>query len=366
MFFFWFVCFFYRKPKSEASLPPGMYISYCTVWEGHDLARCRRFPGINPSSPFPSCNLLRMAPCAHAERHTAARTHTRSAAPERSGAPRRRGDWPRCSWRRGRLKSKSRFLLSLEPSVTGAMTQPEHITHFYSHDLEIRAVSNQNYTATIELFNRIQLRVISCIVPESGGREGRAGRRGAEGGHCRALIAVSQSRRFRVPTIGCTCRKGFLSFQPQPNKPGTGPFVNTTTRARGRNGPVPAFGASVGGVPLCGSAGLGARRGALCARCRGRSAALSAGSAGGAGLCAGDSPFCTRIPCLRAPCMQQMRYGDERSPLALKKSKKGGKQRDPSMQKGKTRLTAAGCSMHRKNRYLPSGNSSGVGKKILR
>ncbi|XP_032300829.1 uncharacterized protein LOC107314833 isoform X5 [Coturnix japonica] len=288
MFFFWFVCFFYRKPKSEASLPPGMYISYCTVWEGHDLARCRRFPGINPSSPFPSCNLLRMAPCAHAERHTAARTHTRSAAPERSGAPRRRGDWPRCSWRRGRLKSKSRFLLSLEPSVTGAMTQPEHITHFYSHDLEIRAVSNQNYTATIELFNRIQLRVISCIVPESGGREGRAGRRGAEGGHCRALIAVSQSRRFRVPTIGCTCRKGFLSFQPQPNKPGTGPFVNTTTRARGRNGPVPAFGASVGGVPLCGSAGLGARRGALCARCRGRSAALSAGSAGGAGLCAGS------------------------------------------------------------------------------
>ncbi|CAM4685885.1 unnamed protein product [Lepidochelys kempii] len=38
------------------------------------------------------------------------------------------------------------------------MTQPAHITHFYSHDLEIRAVSNQNYTATIELFNRIQLR----------------------------------------------------------------------------------------------------------------------------------------------------------------------------------------------------------------
>lgn len=79
--------FFFRKPRSEASLPPGMYISYCTVWEGHDLARCRRFPGINPSSPFPSCNLLRMAPRAHAERHTAARTHTRSAARERSGAP---------------------------------------------------------------------------------------------------------------------------------------------------------------------------------------------------------------------------------------------------------------------------------------
>lgn len=31
------------------------------------------------------------------------------------------------------------------------------------------------------------------------------------------------------------------------------------------------------------------------------------------------------------------------------------------MQKGKTRLTAAGCSMHRKDRYLPSGNSSGRG-----
>lgn len=45
------------------------------------------------------------------------------------------------------------------------MTQPAHITHFYSHDLEIRAVCNQNYTATIELFNRIQLRVILCIVP---------------------------------------------------------------------------------------------------------------------------------------------------------------------------------------------------------
>lgn len=138
------------------------------------------------------------------------------------------------------------------------MTQPEHITHFYSHDLEIRAVSNQNYTATIELFNRIQLR----------------------------------SHRFRVPTIGCTCCKGFFSFKPRPNKPGTGPFVNTTTRARERDASVPTFGASVGGVPRCGSAGLGARSGALCARGRGRSAALSAGSAGGAGLCAGDSPFC--------------------------------------------------------------------------
>lgn len=171
------------------------------------------------------------------------------------------------------------------------MTQPEHITHFYSHDLEIRAVSNQNYTATIELFNRIQLRVISCTAPEIGGREGRAGRRGAEGGHCRALIAVSQSHRFRVPTIGCTCCKGFFSFKPRPNKPGTGPFVNTTTRARERDASVPTFGASVGGVPRCGSAGLGARSGALCARGRGRSAALSAGSAGGAGLCAVGAPF---------------------------------------------------------------------------
>lgn len=173
------------------------------------------------------------------------------------------------------------------------MTQPEHITHFYSHDLEIRAVSNQNYTATIELFNRIQLRVISCIVPESGGREGRAGRRGAEGGHCWALIAVSQSHCFRVPTIGCTCCKGFFSFKPQPNKPGTGPFVNTTTRARERDGSVPTFRASVGGVPRCGSPGLGTRSGALCARGRGRgrSAALSAGSAGGAGLCAVGAPF---------------------------------------------------------------------------
>eukprot|EP00076_Gallus_gallus_P041641 XP_025007179.1 uncharacterized protein LOC107053454 isoform X2 [Gallus gallus] len=234
-----------------------MYISYCTVWEGHDLARCRRFPGINPSSPFPSCNLLRMAPRAHAERHTAARTHTRSAARERSGAP----DGAvigRAARGEGDVSSRSlRFLLSLEPSVTGAMTQPEHITHFYSHDLEIRAVSNQNYTATIELFNRIQLR----------------------------------SHRFRVPTIGCTCCKGFFSFKPRPNKPGTGPFVNTTTRARERDASVPTFGASVGGVPRCGSAGLGARSGALCARGRGRSAALSAGSAGGAGLCAVGAPF---------------------------------------------------------------------------
>lgn len=71
--------FFFGKPKSKASLPPGVYISYCTVWEGHDLTRCRRFPRINPSSPYPFCNLLRIL-YTHARRHghTGTHTHTRT------------------------------------------------------------------------------------------------------------------------------------------------------------------------------------------------------------------------------------------------------------------------------------------------
>ncbi|XP_065611665.1 collagen alpha-1(I) chain-like [Cyrtonyx montezumae] len=81
----------------------------------------------------------------------------------------------------------------------------------------------------------------------------------------------------------------------------------------------------------------------------------------------GDSPFCKNSlspGSVHAPNALWRRAELPSPPppprfFALKKSRKGGKQRDPSMQKGKTRLTAAGCSMHRKDRYLPSGNSSG-------
>lgn len=108
--FAWF--FFFGKPKSKASLPPGVYISYCTVWEGHDLTRCRRFPRINPSSPYPFCNLLRIL-YTHARRHghTGTHTHTdgrarRKRAPRSPAAPRRRCDWMVFSWR-GDVSSRS-------------------------------------------------------------------------------------------------------------------------------------------------------------------------------------------------------------------------------------------------------------------
>ncbi|XP_066407615.1 collagen alpha-1(I) chain-like [Molothrus aeneus] len=106
---FWF---FFGKPKSKASLPSGVYISYCTVWEGHDLTRCRRFPRINPSSPYPFCNLLRIL-YTHARRHghTGTHTHTdgrarRKRAPRSPAAPRRRCDWMVFSWR-GDVSSRS-------------------------------------------------------------------------------------------------------------------------------------------------------------------------------------------------------------------------------------------------------------------
>lgn len=46
-------------PAAKRALP-GKYISYCTVWEGHDLGNCRS-PSLTPAL-LPPSNLLRTRP----------------------------------------------------------------------------------------------------------------------------------------------------------------------------------------------------------------------------------------------------------------------------------------------------------------
>lgn len=51
-----------RAPPSPMGVCPaaGKYISYCTVWEGHDLGNCRS-PSLTPAL-LPPSNLLRTRP----------------------------------------------------------------------------------------------------------------------------------------------------------------------------------------------------------------------------------------------------------------------------------------------------------------
>ena len=128
-------------PAAKQALP-GKYISYCTVWEGHDLGNCG-FPSLTPAF-LPSSNLLRTRRVA-GERASApasapAGSGAEGGAPGREGRARQRAaefksppgrgfhwiglfphlrpQWlappPRRLPCRGRLQAKSRFLLSSE------------------------------------------------------------------------------------------------------------------------------------------------------------------------------------------------------------------------------------------------------------